>query len=364
MNPPNIAYLLPTGRCNLSCGGCYATLENCGRHSKTKELTIAQYRAIIADLLRWGVRTFDISGGEPFLYPHLIELCETIRSCADARIWLVSNGTVARPDQLRTLSTLVERFVISLDAPDATLHDQFRGLNGAFSAAVATLRAARRLPFHEIGVNQLFCGQNAQLVTRMIGFCRSEMVDRLALLSYRDVSENGVMPEMIPLLPDFCATWEAVAGELDGNHYPRVVDLVIPSFLFRESRQFHRRLPAGLRERINLHHPHLRGLSAYQRTLVVKPYGMLTGDTAMVNSAFFDLQPTEQGVRKDWEREAPGWRRKLALRERRLRDQAPCRTCPRWATCRGGCPAAALHQSGSFWTHDRSCDRFRDAACF
>ncbi len=362
---PKIAYLLPTGRCNLHCSGCYATLESWGRHTRRGELGLDDYRRIVAELLEMGTRIFDISGGEPLIYPHLIEICEAIRAEPEARIWLVSNGTLfAKNDKLEALSGLVERLAISLDAPEAPLHDELRGRKGAFDLSVQTLRRARELPFPEVAVNQLLCRPNADSVAEMVAFCRRERVDRLALLTYRDVSENGVMPEMIPPLESLERAWRAVAEELAKGEDPKVVDLVVPAFLFPESTAFRRGLPAALRDRLVVHHPHLRGRTAFRETLVVKPFGALSGDTAMINSDLFDLGSATGGVERVWRDEAPEWRRRLAAREERLRSEGPCSGCSRWHVCRGGCPAAAQHQWGDPDHHDRSCDQFRAAGDF
>jgi radical SAM protein with 4Fe4S-binding SPASM domain len=361
---PSVAYLLPTGRCNLHCSGCYATLNYWGRHSKKGELSIDEYRRVIDELAGMGVKTFDISGGEPLLYPNLIELCEAIRSHAGTRIWLVTNGTVINHTQLEALSRLLERLVISLDAPVPELHDELRGLKGAFDKSLAILRAARKLPFPEIAVNQLICRPNVDSVSDMVRFCGREQVDRLALLSYRDVSENGVMPDMIPDLDSLRKAWQVVVDELMISEYPKLVDLVVPSFLFPESSEFRRTLPAALRHRVNFYHPHLRARTAYLETVVVKPFGMMSGDTAMVNTDFFDLGSIRDGVRAVWNEQAPAWRERLAERQKYLRMEGPCRDCSRWNVCRGGCPAAAFHQWGPEWKYDRSCDQFRKAGHF
>lgn len=356
---PSFAYLFPTGRCNLRCSGCYATLEEFGRKSRRGELSIDEYRRVIAELLEMGVRTFDISGGEPLLYPQLAEICAAIRAHPETRIWLVSNGTLGKPERLAQLAPWVERIVFSLDAPEAALHDRLRGVNGAFGKTLAALRAARGLPFPEVGINFILCKENLDSVGEMLRLAAEERVDRLALLTFRDVSENGVMYDQIPTLAGLRAAWETAAEAIEASPWPRTVDLVAPAFLFPELSAFRRSLPAGIRSRIVGHHPHLRGHSAYRDTLVVKPYGTLSGDTAMINSELFDLGSVRDGVAQVWQAEAPRWRERLAERERQLRTAEPCGNCARWHLCRGGCPAAAHHQWVDLSRHDRSCDPFR-----
>ena len=361
---PSFAYLFPTGRCNLLCGGCYATLKQFGRKSRLGELTIGEYRRVIEELLEMGVRTFDISGGEPLLYPHLAEICEAIRAHPDARIWLVTNGTLGTPEKLAKLVPWVERIVFSLDAPQAALHDRLRGIDGAFEKTLAALRTARTLPFPEIGINFILCRANLESAGDMLRLASAERVDRLALLTFRDVSENGVMFDQIPTLAGLQGAWQAVADALIASPWPRTADLVAPAFLFPEMSAFRRSLPAAIRPRIVGHHPHLRGHSAYRETIVVKPFGTLSGDTAMINSRLFDVGSVRQGVARVWQDEAPRWRERLGERERQLREREPCGNCPRWHFCRGGCPAAAYHQWTDMAGYDRSCDPFREQGDF
>lgn len=361
---PSFAYLFPTGRCNLLCSGCYATLREFGRKTRGGELSIDEYRRVIAELLEMGVRTFDISGGEPLLYPHLVEICAAIRAHPEARIWLVTNGTLAKPEKLAQLVPWVERIVFSLDAPEAALHDRLRGIASAFEKTLAAVRAARDLPFPEVAINFILCRANLDSVGDMLQLASEERVDRLALLTFRDVSENGVMYDQIPTLAGLQDAWAAAARALEASPWPRTVDLVAPAFLFLELSAFRRSLPAGIRPRIVGHHPHLRGHSAYRETLVVKPFGTLSGDTAMINSELFDLGSVRQGVARVWYEEAPRWRERLAERERQLRAGEPCGNCPRWHLCRGGCPAAAHHQWADLARHDRSCDPFRENGDF
>jgi radical SAM protein with 4Fe4S-binding SPASM domain len=258
----------------------------------------------------------------------------------------------------------VERLVVSLDAPYADLHDSMRGHPGAFDLSLTMLRRARRLPFAEVAVNQLLTAGNAHSVADMLRLCRDEEIDRLALLSFRDVSENGLMADLVPDLSTLQDCWRGVAEFMLEASYPRFIDLVAPSFLHPEARTFLRMLPRALRGRLSFHHTHLRGVTAFRESIVIKPHGQLTGDTAMSNFDEFDMGSARLGVSHVWGNMAPAWRERLTAREARLRAQEPCSDCPRWNVCRGGCPAAALHQWGEVERHDRTCDRFRAAGHF
>jgi radical SAM protein with 4Fe4S-binding SPASM domain len=361
---PRIAYLLVTGRCNLACDGCYATLELAGRHTKQGELTLEQYSRLVRQLWEIGVRVFDISGGEPMLRLDLVEICTAIRALPDTRIWLVSNGTLVRGDLLMRLGPLVERLAISLDAADAALHDRLRGRPGAFDRSLAALRQAQGAGFAQRAINFLLCRDNPDELAGMLDLAAREAVELLAVLSYRDVSENAARPEAIPPLPVLLAGWATIADRLQDEAFPRVVEVVVPAFLHGHARRFWQGLPAALRDRIAFRHPNLRGQGAFRGAVVVKPLGGITGDTAMANADLFEVGSVahpDADLATLWSCGVEAWQRRLGERERTLRAQGPCRDCSSWNVCRGGCPAAALRQSGTIEQHDRACDAFRVA---
>jgi radical SAM protein with 4Fe4S-binding SPASM domain len=327
------------------------------------ELDLDVYASVIAELVEMGVRTFDISGGEPLLYGPIVELCEMIRSYPDTTIWMVSNGTRFKPGTLERLAPLVQRLVISLDAPMAALHDEMRGGKGAFDLSLASLRAARALEFREVCINQLVCAENVHTVADMVALAHAEGVDRLSVLSYRDVSENAVQFDAVPPLEALQRAWASVAAAMAGKSLQ--IDLVVPAFLYPEAVEFRRRLEPEQRRRLQLHFPNFRGLTAFRTTVVVKPLGGLTGDTAMINDGAFDLGDVRSGgVRELWEGPGAKWRGRLIEREQTLRSREPCGSCSRWHACRGGCPAAARNQWGDEFHHDRTCDAFRAAGAF
>jgi radical SAM protein with 4Fe4S-binding SPASM domain len=359
---PRIAYLLVTGRCNLECSGCYATLEHWGRHTKRGELDLAQYRQLITQLWQIGVRIFDISGGEPTLRLDLVEICAAIRELPDTRVWLVSNGSWVRDQLLQRLGPLVERLAISLDASTAPVHDRLRGKAGSYDKALDTLRRARQAGFGHRAINFLLCSENQDDLGGIVDLTSREQVEHLSVLSYRDVSENAVRPDAIPSLAQLQNGWAVLADRLERSDFPRVAEVVVPAFLHAHSKAFWRNLPPGLRERIAFRYPLLRGQGPFDSSIAVKPFGGLTGDTAMVNQAEFEIgSATEGSIVELWANGAAAWRLRLAERERALQDKAPCRGCSSWNVCRGGCPAAAYHQSGTLHAHDSSCDAFRAA---
>ncbi len=363
MNTLQYAFLLPTGRCNLNCGGCYATLEDAGRKSARGELAAANLERLVDELLDMGVAIFDISGGEPLLYRGLAAICRRIKQRPGTAVWLVTNGALQRHRlRLEPLAGLVDRLLFSIDSAIPAQHDQMRGMAGAFDATLATLRAVDRARFPVIGINQLLTRENCAQLENTLALARAEKLDRLHLLWPRDVSENGSLLDLLPRWADMRAAWATVAAWLAAHDTPAAVDIVAPSFLFPEANAFRRGLPAALQDRLTFSFPQLRGLSPFRQSVVVKPYGTLTGDTAFVNFPQFEC-PRDASLAQAWETQSAAWQDRLAARQAVLKD-GECAGCPRWSACRGGCPAAALNQSGDWHHRDHSCDIYRSDGLF
>lgn len=76
----------PTSRCNLNCEGCWA-----GKYEKHNSLSFEDVDRLITEGKELGMYFIVMSGGEPFLWPHLFELCEKHN---DVAFMIYTNGTL------------------------------------------------------------------------------------------------------------------------------------------------------------------------------------------------------------------------------------------------------------------------------
>ncbi|MGP8320083.1 MAG: 12,18-didecarboxysiroheme deacetylase [Methanosarcinaceae archaeon] len=123
-------------RCNLRCVHCYA-------HSKDieyeDELTTKQGMELIDDLAEFGSPVILFSGGEPTMRKDLPELAEYAKS-RGIRAVISTNGTLIDEKMAKVLKKIGLSYVgISLDGVRET-NDKFRGVQGAFDAAMNGLR--------------------------------------------------------------------------------------------------------------------------------------------------------------------------------------------------------------------------------
>ena len=118
---PLVAVYYVTTHCNLNCSYC----EDFGARRNHEAEPIPNLDAVrkIFSVIRSGVPRLWLTGGEPFLTPHLLDLLRIAKDDLKFHeISLISNGTLLAQN-LDTLKYL-DRLVISLDSVDPNSLDQ------------------------------------------------------------------------------------------------------------------------------------------------------------------------------------------------------------------------------------------------
>jgi len=118
-----------TRTCNLRCVHCYTNSE---AKKYPDELTTEECKAVLADLADFQVPAVLFSGGEPLLRPDLFELAAYARSLG-LHVVASTNGTLIDRTVAQRLKDLQFAYIgISLDSAIPAVHDEFRGVAGAF----------------------------------------------------------------------------------------------------------------------------------------------------------------------------------------------------------------------------------------
>ena len=93
---PFFFVISPTAKCNLSCVGCYAH-----EYAKHKGLSFKEVDRILKEAKQLGIYFITISGGEPFIWPHLFEMFEKHN---DMYFQVYTNGTLINKDVAKRLA--------------------------------------------------------------------------------------------------------------------------------------------------------------------------------------------------------------------------------------------------------------------
>jgi radical SAM protein with 4Fe4S-binding SPASM domain len=170
-----------TRRCNARCPFCFYISNNERVIPATDELSLAEIKKLAPQLgkLLW----LAFSGGEIFLRSDLVEITKLFyRVNKPAIILLPTNGLLTDTIVHAMKSILPECqkssivVKLSLDGPEA-VHDELRGVSGAFRKTLATCEALGELvekyDNFELGINTVFCRDTQDTIDEVINLVQS-----------------------------------------------------------------------------------------------------------------------------------------------------------------------------------------------
>ncbi len=128
-----------TGKCNLRCKHCY---EDAGVLSKglPTELTRDEKIKLMEEIVKTNIPTFAFAGGEPLMDPVFWELAK-IGKEAGLYMSINTNGTMITKKVAEKLKEIgFAYYGVSLDGAYPYVHDEFRGVKGAFEKALTGIK--------------------------------------------------------------------------------------------------------------------------------------------------------------------------------------------------------------------------------
>jgi len=161
-------------RCNLRCIHCYAGARDIEYEG---ELTTAQGKTLIDDLADFGVPVILFSGGEPVMREDLPELAFYAKE-KGLRAVISTNGTLITPEKAKIFKDIDLSYVgVSLDGLRET-NDKFRGMKGAFDAALEGIRNCQAEGI-KVGLRFTMNKKNVQDIEGIFGLLEKEKIPRV-----------------------------------------------------------------------------------------------------------------------------------------------------------------------------------------
>ena len=194
---PLMFYYEITQACDLVCKHCRASAQE---RPAEGELTTAQSKALIEQ-----VATFPkppmlvLTGGDPLKRADLLELIAHARRSGVEPVLTPSATPLATYEALAAAKEAgVRRLGISLDGPDATTHDAFRGWEGSFVRTMRMLGDARRLGL-AVQVNTSITRRNVAKIDAMAELLRDQGIAMWSVFFLipvgRGVDEERIAPQ-------------------------------------------------------------------------------------------------------------------------------------------------------------------------
>ncbi len=249
--PPRLLFWESTKACNLKCQHCRAVPIN---KPAADELSTEEALKLIESAAALGVKIFVFSGGEPMLRPDLSLLIAKVRELK-MEAAIATNGTLLTDDVVQSWLDLgVARVSVSIDGATAKVHDEFRGEDGSFDAALRGMASLRKLglPFQ---VNTTVTRQNMYSLSEVIdlaeglGACAVHLFFLVPVGCGAEIPESGRISaeEYENLLQWFADERERRTIELRATCAPHLQRVVLQKKKAAESRQQTRKgHPAGV----------------------------------------------------------------------------------------------------------------------
>jgi SynChlorMet cassette radical SAM/SPASM protein ScmF len=139
--PLRAFYLYLSTSCNLACRHCWITPRFVdGQPLPGDVIDLELLRQAVVEAKTLGLISVKLTGGEPMLHPHFLAIVDQL-TAQGLDLNMETNGTLLTANIAHHLRehTNLRLISISLDGANATTHDSFRNVPGAWHAALRGL---------------------------------------------------------------------------------------------------------------------------------------------------------------------------------------------------------------------------------
>ncbi|MFZ0480937.1 MAG: radical SAM protein, partial [Terriglobales bacterium] len=172
---PRLIFWEVTKGCNLRCIHCRATATEL---ASPTDLPTARALDIIDQIAAFAKPILVLSGGEPLYRSDIFQLASYAKD-KGLRVALATNGTLVTKEVARMIADSgVMRVSISIDGADAATHDTFRGIPGAFEAALHGFRNLKEVGM-SVQINTTIARHNADQLPRVLDLAKKVGADAL-----------------------------------------------------------------------------------------------------------------------------------------------------------------------------------------
>jgi len=186
-----------TNACNLKCKHCYQSAST----PLPTELSYEEKMRILRELDEMGIPLIALSGGEPAIHPHFIDV---IREGAKRGIYMAvaTNGIPFSNMEFaeRAVKAGLRYAEVSIDSIDPLKHDEFRGVKGAWDLAIQGIRNLVKLGI-SVGIATTLTKLNYKEIRDIVKLGEELGVTRVVFFNFiptgrgKDIMKLDLTPE-------------------------------------------------------------------------------------------------------------------------------------------------------------------------
>ncbi|CAG0941012.1 Antilisterial bacteriocin subtilosin biosynthesis protein AlbA [Candidatus Brocadiaceae bacterium] len=185
--PPESVTIEVDYSCMFRCKMCQMWTKDfkTSRIGNNKILSNCAIEGIIAELCSIGVKSIYFCGGEPFLRKDFLNI---VKYCKSKGLYCstISNGYLINEDLAKQIVISgIDSIGISIDSADRELHDEIRGMKGAFDHAAEGIRLIKQqqkeynTDFPEVFINSTISSKNFFVLSEIVDLAKSLAVRRI-----------------------------------------------------------------------------------------------------------------------------------------------------------------------------------------
>ena len=138
--------------CNMHCEHCYV-------NRKKDRLDFERIQVIIDELYEQGLAIVYYTYGEPLLAKHFFDVARYVAEKGLVQI-LMTNGSLLTRDAVESIKAIgISNVYVSIDSADSREHDNNRGFDGAYDAALKGIRLLKEYDIH-VGISSTVTPKN------------------------------------------------------------------------------------------------------------------------------------------------------------------------------------------------------------
>jgi radical SAM protein with 4Fe4S-binding SPASM domain len=161
--------------CNFRCLYCYAS----DHLAQRDELSREEFYDLITQAKELGARKMIVLGGEPMLYPHIMEMIRFIRSL-NMDVELFTNGTNLTSEKATELYEAGVRVVLKMNTFDEKVQDTLSGRKGAYTQIHEAFKNLKLAGYPSkdrfMGISTVVCQQNIEELPKMWEWLRDQNI--------------------------------------------------------------------------------------------------------------------------------------------------------------------------------------------
>lgn len=158
--------VLVTNKCNYRCPFCHN--EGQEKQQKADLMSLEDFKKLVDLLATEDIEEFNISGGEPFVNKHIVDMIEYADSHLTCDISCATNLSLIQPEEIKRLAKTSIKFNIQFPFINKKAFQESTG-NGKLAVILRNIQLVREANI-KIGLNTVVQNGNAKDYEQMIMF--------------------------------------------------------------------------------------------------------------------------------------------------------------------------------------------------